>query len=61
MHIEVIPETEDGDIDLGALQSLLDGSKPPVLVSISHVPTSSGWLVLHVPHLVIRSLSGCLA
>ncbi|KAL4425946.1 hypothetical protein ABPG75_009962 [Micractinium tetrahymenae] len=44
--IEVIPETEEGDIDLAALRGMLQpggaAGRPPVLVSISHVPTSSG-------------------
>lgn len=41
--IEVIPETPAGDVDLAALRALLaQGPRPPVLVAISHVPTSSG-------------------
>lgn len=44
--VEVIPETEEGDVDLVALQGMLrpggSAGRPPALVSISHVPTSSG-------------------
>ncbi|KAL4418819.1 hypothetical protein ABPG77_008704 [Micractinium sp. CCAP 211/92] len=44
--IDVIPETDEGDIDLQALHDRLQpaGStgRAPVLVTISHVPTSSG-------------------
>ncbi|PSC71875.1 aminotransferase class V [Micractinium conductrix] len=46
VEIEVVPETPDGDIDAAALQAALQprgaGGRPPVLVAISHVPTSSG-------------------
>ena len=53
--IEVIPETPEGDIDLQALQALLlsdaAGRPPPVLVCVTHVPTSSGALVLWHPDL----------
>ena len=40
--VEVIPETEDGDIDLAALEGLVCQEPRPALISISHVPTSSG-------------------
>ena len=40
--VEVIPETEDGDIDLAALECLVRQEPRPALISISHVPTSSG-------------------
>ena len=42
VRIEVIPETTDGDIDIEALRAKLASGKPPVLVAITHVPTSSG-------------------
>lgn len=42
VDIDVIPETPDGDIDTVALEAMLSTGKPPVLVSICHVPTSSG-------------------
>lgn len=47
IDIKVIPETPAGDLDLPALERLLeiDGSSPGsrvVLVAINHVPTSSG-------------------
>lgn len=48
VSIEVIPETPYGDIDLTALASLLDGRRLPVLVCVSHVPTSSGGCVAGV-------------
>lgn len=44
--VEVVPETEEGDVDLAALRGMLQpggsAGRAPVLVSISHVPTSSG-------------------
>ena len=44
MQIDIIPETQEGDVDLAALEALItrDGKRPPALISISHVPTSSG-------------------
>lgn len=42
VSIEVIPETPDGDIDAAALEGMLTTGRRPVLVTISHVPTSSG-------------------
>ena len=42
VSIEVIPETAEGDIDIAALEGLLTHGRLPVLVAISHVPTSSG-------------------
>ncbi len=42
--VEIIPETEDGDIDLAALEGLVRREPRPALISISHVPTSSGAL-----------------
>ena len=40
--VEVIPETEDGDIDIAALEALVRREPRPALISVSHVPTSSG-------------------
>ncbi|PRW58845.1 aminotransferase class V [Chlorella sorokiniana] len=42
VSLEVIPETPDGDINTAALQRMLGSSPKPVLVAISHIPTSSG-------------------
>lgn len=46
ISIEVVPETDDGDVDIPALQRMLASNgplgRPPVLVSLTHVPTSSG-------------------
>ncbi|WIA32612.1 hypothetical protein OEZ86_003415 [Tetradesmus obliquus] len=42
VRIQVIPETPEGDISIPHLQQLLQQQPRPVLVSISHVPTSSG-------------------
>lgn len=44
--VEVVPETPDGDIDMAALANMLGSGPKPVLVSISHVPTSSGGCLL---------------
>lgn len=40
--VEVVPETPDGDIDTAALRAALAAPPRPVLVAITHVPTSSG-------------------
>ena len=45
--IEVVPETEEYDIDLEHLEKVLmsgggGNTKKPVLISITHIPTSSG-------------------
>lgn len=44
--IEVVPETQEGDIDLAALEVAVTEKDrqrgPVVLISITHVPTSSG-------------------
>jgi cysteine desulfurase/selenocysteine lyase len=47
IKIEIIPETEQGDLDLLALENMLqpqkqENSSRVVLVSLNHVPTSSG-------------------
>ena len=43
VQIQVVPETAQGDIDLQALEALiLAGERRPRLISITHVPTSSG-------------------
>ncbi|KAF6262168.1 aminotransferase class V [Scenedesmus sp. NREL 46B-D3] len=42
VRVEVIQETPDGDINIPHLQQLLAQQPRPALVSISHVPTSSG-------------------
>jgi selenocysteine lyase/cysteine desulfurase len=44
VRIEVVPETAAGDVDLQALEeAILRPGKPrPVLISLTHVPTSSG-------------------
>ena len=42
VSLEVVPETPAGDIDTAALERMLASSPKPVLVAISHVPTSSG-------------------
>ena len=44
VEIQVVPETAEGDIDLAALEALiLQADRPrPRLISITHVPTSSG-------------------
>ncbi|KAK9841124.1 hypothetical protein WJX74_000394 [Apatococcus lobatus] len=44
-HVEVsaIPEDDLGDIDVGALESLIkERPQKPVLIAVTHVPTSSG-------------------
>ena len=40
--LEVAPETAEGDVDVAALARMLAAPPRPVLVSLSHVPTSSG-------------------
>lgn len=41
--IEVIPEDEEGDISLSALEALItQGPRKPALIAITHVPTNSG-------------------
>ncbi|GMH34098.1 hypothetical protein BSKO_01932 [Bryopsis sp. KO-2023] len=42
ISIEVVKETPEGDLDLDHLRELAAGSKKPKLISISHIPTSSG-------------------
>ena len=43
VEVAVIPEDEEGDIDIEALEGLIkQGSRKPVLIAITHVPTSSG-------------------
>ena len=41
--VQVIPEDELGDIDISALESMIQqGPQKPVLIAVTHVPTSSG-------------------
>ncbi len=40
--IEVVPETDDGEIDVEALERLVNTKEPPKLIAISHVATNSG-------------------
>ena len=40
--VEVIPETPEGDVCLASLERLLVTGRRPVLLSLTHVPTSSG-------------------
>jgi hypothetical protein len=41
--IDVIPETEDGDISIADLERMISGGeRKPALIAITHVPTSSG-------------------
>lgn len=42
IRIETINETRDGDVDLEHLEELVTVGDLPKLISISHVPTSSG-------------------
>lgn len=48
--IEVVPEDEEGDISIPDLERLIrQGDGPPVLIAITHVPTSSGTVALSLP------------
>ena len=41
--IEVIPETEQHDVDIQALEhSILHGKGRPALLAFTHIPTNSG-------------------
>lgn len=43
VQIEIIPEDDEGDIDVPALESMLsNGAQRPALIAITHIPTSSG-------------------
>lgn len=42
IKIEVVPETPGGEIDLEAMERLILAGPKPVLISITHIPTSSG-------------------
>ena len=43
VKIEIIPEDEEGGINLDALEGLLSNEAPkPALIAITHIPTSSG-------------------
>ncbi|KAL3143663.1 hypothetical protein ABBQ38_002458 [Trebouxia sp. C0009 RCD-2024] len=43
VQIEIIPEDDEGDIDVHALESMVsDGAQRPTLIAITHIPTSSG-------------------
>ena len=45
MRVEIIPEDDEADIDLSAAENLIQ-ELSPVLIAISHVPTSSGAALL---------------
>lgn len=47
MKIEVVPETEDGEIDVEALERMVVLGQQPKLVAISHVATNSGAQLRH--------------
>ena len=40
--IEVVPETEDGDIDVAELERMIGSGPKPKLVAVSHIATNSG-------------------
>ena len=40
--IEVIPEDEEGDIDIPGLEALVTQGRKPALIAVTHVPTNSG-------------------
>jgi selenocysteine lyase/cysteine desulfurase len=40
--IEVVSETEDGDIDVAELERMIESSPKPKLVAVSHIATNSG-------------------
>lgn len=43
VQIAIIPEDEEGDIDVHALERMLsNGARTPALIAITHIPTSSG-------------------
>lgn len=43
VKIEIIPEDEEGDIDLAALEHMIaTASSKPALIAITQIPTSSG-------------------
>ena len=41
IRVEILPEEDEGDIDLSAAENLIQ-ELSPVLIAISHVPTNSG-------------------
>jgi len=40
--IEIVPDTEDHDIDVAALERMITSGPLPKLVAISHIATNSG-------------------
>ena len=42
IKVEVIPETEEGDIDIQALEALCSQGPKPSLIAITHIPTNCG-------------------
>lgn len=47
VEVSVIPEDELGDIDIPALESMIkQAPRKPVLIAVTHVPTSSGGAML---------------
>ena len=54
MRVEIIPEDNEGDIDLSAAENLIQ-ELSPVLIAISHVPTSSGDALLSAWLCVLQS------
>ena len=43
VRIEVIPEDEDGDLDIAALEHIIaQAPQKPALIAITQIPTSSG-------------------
>ena len=43
VKIEIIEETEEGDLSIGHLQRLVEAEpQKPALIAITHVPTNSG-------------------
>lgn len=40
--VEVVPETEDGDIDVAELERMIESGPKPKLVAVSHIATNSG-------------------
>ena len=43
VKVEIIPEDEEGDIDLAALEHMVAAAaNKPALIAITQIPTSSG-------------------
>lgn len=50
VKIEVIPEDEEGDINLAALEHMIaTADSKPALIAITQIPTSSGNIAQPVP------------